>query len=109
MPPQAQKEEEKKPEEASAQQNPPPVAAPVETQTPVPEAAFDGKKKKGKLPKVKKQPAPPSSADEPNWFFLTLSCLTLICVCFIAYLLFAQYMNMYEEMQIPIPEFLMPK
>ena len=109
MPPQAQKEEEKKPEEASAQQNPPPVAAPVETQTPVPEAAVDGKKKKGKLPKVKKQPAPPSSADEPNWFFLTLSCLTLICVCFIAYLLFAQYMNMYEEMQIPIPEFLMPK
>ncbi len=111
MPPQAvhKEEEEKKPEEASAQQNQPPVAAPVETQTPVPEAAVDGKKKKGKLPKVKKQPAPPSSADEPNWFFLTLSCLTLICVCFIAYLLFAQYMNMYEEMQIPIPEFLMPK
>ena len=110
MPPQAQKEEEKKPEEAPVQQQAqPPVAAPVETQTPVPEAALDGKKKKGKLPKVKKQPAPPSSADEPNWFFLTLSCLTLICVCFIAYLLFAQYMNMYEEMQIPIPQFLMPK
>ena len=76
---------------------------------PVPETAVDGKKKKGKLPKVKKQKAPVTSADEPNWFFLTLSCLTLICVCFIAYLLFAQYMNMYEEMQIPIPAFLMPK
>ena len=49
-----------------------------------------------------------ASADEPNWFFLTLSCITLICVCFIAYLLFAQYMNMYEETQIPIPQFLMP-
>ena len=85
------------------------MAAPVETQTPVPEAAADGKKKKGKLPKVKKQPAAPTSADEPNWFFLTLSCLVLIAVCFVAYILFAQYMNMYEEMQIPIPEFLMPK
>ena len=85
------------------------MAAPVKTQTPVPEAAVDGKKKKGKLPKVKKQPAPPSSADEPNWFFLTLSCLVLIAVCFVAYILFAQYMNMYEEAQIPVPGFLMPK
>ena len=75
----------------------------------MPEAIDDGKKKKGKLPKAKKQKAPVTSADEPNWFFLTLSCLTLIGVCFIAYLLFAQYMNMYEGMQIPVPEFLMPK
>ena len=104
MPPQAaQKQEEQKPAEQ------PPVAAPVETPTPVPEAVPEDKKKKGKLPKVKKQKAPVTSADEPNWFFLTLSCLTLICVCFIAYLLFAQYMNMYEETQIPIPQFLMPK
>ena len=109
MPPQmAQKPEEQKPE-AAAQTEQPPVAAPVETPTPVPEAVPEGGKKKGKLPKVKKQKAPVTSADEPNWFFLTLSCLTLICICFIAYLLFAQYMNMYEEMQIPIPEFLMPK
>lgn len=107
-PPPVQKEGEQQPAEAAPQQQPP-VAAPVETQTPVPEAVPEDKKKKGKLPKVKKQPAPPSSADEPNWFFLTLSCLTLIAVCFIAYLLFAQYMNMYEGMQIPIPEFLMPK
>ena len=106
-PPPVQKEAEQPAETAPQQQ--PPVAAPVETQTPVPEAVPEDKKKKGKLPKVKKQPAPPSSADEPNWFFLTLSCLTLIAVCFIAYLLFAQYMNMYEGMQIPIPEFLMPK
>ncbi len=109
MPPQAaQKPEEQKPE-AAAQSEQPPVAAPVETPTPVPEAVPEDGKKKGKLPKVKKQKAPVTSADEPNWFFLTLSCLTLICVCFIAYLLFAQYMNMYEEMQIPIPAFLMPK
>ena len=106
MPPQAQKPEEQKSGDAAAQ---PPVAAPVETPTPVPEAVPEDKKKKGKLPKVKKQKAPVTSADEPNWFFLTLSCLTLICVCFIAYLLFAQYMNMYEEAQIPIPQFLMPK
>jgi len=108
--PQVQKPAEQKPEEAAAapQAEQPPVAAPVETPTPVPEAPED-KKKKGKLPKVKKQKAPVTSADEPNWFFLTLSCLTLIAVCFIAYLLFAQYMNMYEEMQIPIPQFLMPK
>ena len=106
MPPQAQKQEEQKPEQPAEQ---PPVAAPVETPTPVPEAAVDGKKKKGKLPKVKKQKDPVTSADEPNWFFLTLSILTLICVCFIAYLLFAQYMNMYEGQQIPIPQFLMPK
>ena len=65
--------------------------------------------KKGKLPKVKKQKAPVTSADEPNWFFLTLSILTLICVCFIAYLLFAQYMNMYQGQQIPVPGFLLPK
>ena len=109
MPPQmAQKPEEQKPE-AAAQTEQPPVAAPVEIPTPVPEAVPEDGKKKGKLPKVKKQKAPVTSADEPNWFFLTLSCLTLICICFIAYLLFAQYMNMYEEMQIPIPEFLMPK
>ena len=106
MPPQAQKPEEQKSGDAAAQ---PPVAAPVETPTPVPEAVPEDKKKKGKLPKVKMQKAPVTSADEPNWFFLTLSCLTLICVCFIAYLLFAQYMNMYEEAQIPIPQFLMPK
>ena len=108
MPPQAaqQKPEEQPPVEAAPAQ--PPVAAPVETPTPVPEAVPDDKKKKGKLPKVKKQKAPVTSADEPNWFFLTLSCITLICVCFIAYLLFAQYMNMYEETQIPIPQFLMP-
>ena len=107
-PPPTHKDEEQKNEAAEAQQAQPPVAEPVQTQTPVPEAAADGKKKKGKLPKVKKQPAP-SSADEPNWFFLTLSCLVLIAVCFIAYILFAQYMNMYEEMQIPVPGFLMPK
>ena len=111
MPPQAPQKTEEKQENAVQQEQQPPVAAPVETSTPVPEAVpeADGKKKKGKLPKVKKQPAPPSSADEPNWFFLTLSCLTLIAVCFIAYLLFAQYMNMYQGMQIPVPEFLMPK
>ncbi len=110
MPPQApQKSEEQKAEAAAQQTEQPPVAAPVETPTPVPEAVPEDKKKKGKLPKVKKQKAPVTSADEPNWFFLTLSCLTLICVCFIAYLLFAQYMNMYEGAQIPIPEFLMPK
>ena len=110
MPPVAQKPEEQAPAEAAPQPEQPPVAAPVETLTPVPEAVpEDNKKKKGKLPKVKKQKAPVTSADEPNWFFLTLSCLTLIAVCFVAYLLFAQYMNMYEEMQIPIPEFLMPK
>ena len=108
-PPVHKDEEEKKDAPAVPQQQQPPVAAPVQTQTPVPEAAADGKKKKGKLPKVKKQPAAPSSADEPNWFFLTLSCLVLIAVCFVAYILFAQYMNMYEEMQIPIPGFLMPK
>ena len=106
MPPQAQKQEEQKPEQPAEQ---PPVAAPVETPTPVPEALPEDKKKKGKLPKVKKQKDPVTSADEPNWFFLTLSILTLICVCFIAYLLFAQYMNMYEGQQIPIPQFLMPK
>ena len=111
LPPQAPQKPEEKQENAVQQEQQPPVAAPVETPTPVPEAVpeADGKKKKGKLPKVKKQPAPPSSADEPNWFFLTLSCLTLIAVCFIAYLLFAQYMNMYQGMQIPVPEFLMPK
>ena len=106
MPPQG----EQKPEEQAAQPQPP-VAAPVETQTPVPEAVpeeTDGKKKKGKLPKVKKQKQP-SSPDEPNWFFFTLSCLTLIAVCLTAYILFAQYMNMYEGAQIPLPEFLMPK
>ena len=109
MPPQAaQKPEEQQPE-AAQQAEQPPVAAPVETPTPVPEAVAEDGKKKGKLPKVKKQKAPVTSADEPNWFFLTLSCLTLIGVCFIAYLLFAQYMNMYEGMQIPVPEFLMPK
>ena len=110
-PPPIHKDEEQKPEEAAVTQEPQqttPVAAPVETPTPVPEAVPEDGKKKGKLPKVKKQKAPVTSADEPNWFFLTLSCLTLICVCFIAYLLFAQYMNMYEGMQIPIPEFLMP-
>jgi hypothetical protein len=106
MPPQAQKQEEQKPEQPAEQ---PPVAAPVETPTPVPEAVPEDKKKKGKLPKVKKQKAPVTSTDEPNWFFLTLSILTLLCVCFIAYLLFAQYMNMYEGQQIPIPQFLMPK
>ena len=106
MPPQAQKQEEQKPAELPEQ---PPVAAPVETPTPVPEAVPEDKKKKGKLPKVKKQKDPVTSADEPNWFFLTLSILTLICVCFIAYLLFAQYMNMYQGQQIPIPQFLMPK
>ena len=107
LPPQAVQ----KPEDAAAPQQAeqPPVAAPVETPTPVPEAVAEDGKKKGKLPKVKKQKAPVTSADEPNWFFLTLSCLTLIGVCFIAYLLFAQYMNMYEGMQIPVPEFLMPK
>ena len=110
LPPQVQKPEEQAPAEAAPQpEQQPPVAAPVETPTPVPEAVPEGDKKKGKLPKVKKQKAPVTSADEPNWFFLTLSCLTLIAVCFIAYLLFAQYMNMYEEMQIPIPAFLMPK
>ena len=111
MPPQmVQKPEEQAPAEAAPQaEQQPPVAAPVETPTPVPENVPEDKKKKGKLPKVKKQKAPVTSADEPNWFFLTLSCLTLIAICFIAYLLFAQYMNMYEEMQIPIPEFLMPK
>ena len=110
MPPQAvQKPEDQKQDAAQQQAEQPPVAAPVETQTPVPEAVAEDNKKKGKLPKVKKQKAPVTSADEPNWFFLTLSCLTLIGVCFIAYLLFAQYMNMYEGMQIPIPEFLMPK
>ena len=111
LPPQAAQKPEEKQENAAQQEQQPPVAAPVETSTPVPDAVpeSDGKKKKGKLPKVKKQPAPPSSADEPNWFFLTLSCLTLIAVCFIAYLLFAQYMNMYQGMQIPVPEFLMPK
>ena len=103
MPPQAQKQEEQKPAEQT------PVAAPVETPTPVPEAVPEDKKKKGKLPKVKKQKDPVTSADEPNWFFLTLSILTLLCVCFIAYLLFAQYMNMYQDQQIPIPQFLMPK
>ena len=110
LPPQAvQNQEEQKQDAAPQQADQPPVAAPVETPTPVPEAIDDGKKKKGKLPKAKKQKAPVTSADEPNWFFLTLSCLTLIGVCFIAYLLFAQYMNMYEGMQIPVPEFLMPK
>jgi hypothetical protein len=111
MPPQVQQKPEEQKPDAAAQQTEQPavVAAPVETPTPVPEAVPEDKKKKGKLPKVKKQKAPVTSADEPNWFFLTLSCLTLICVCFIAYLLFAQYMNMYEEMQIPIPQFLMPK
>ena len=110
LPPQApQNQEEQQPEAAAQQADQPPVAAPVETPTPVPEAVPEDKKKKGKLPKVKKQKAPVTSADEPNWFFLTLSCITLICVCFVAYLLFAQYMNMYEGMQIPIPEFLMPK
>ena len=110
MPPQApqQKPEEQKPAEA-AQAEQPPVAAPVETPTPVPEAVPEDDKKKGKLPKVKKQKAPVTSADEPNWFFLTLSILTLICVCFIAYLLFAQYMNMYQGQQIPVPGFLLPK
>jgi len=106
MPPQVHQEEQK-PQEAAQ----PPVAAPVETPTPVPEAVpeeADGKKKKGKLPKVKKQKEP-ASADEPNWFFFTLSCLTLIAVCITAYILFAQYMNMYEGAQIPLPEFLMPK
>ena len=103
MPPQAQKQEEQKPEEQT------PVAAPVETPIPVPEAVPEDKKKQGKLPKVKKQKDPVTSADEPNWFFLTLSILTLLCVCFIAYLLFAQYMNMYQDQQIPIPQFLMPK
>ena len=108
MPPQApqQKPEEQKPAEQAEQ---PPVAAPVETPTPVPEAVPEDKKKKGKLPKVKKQKEPVTSADEPNWFFLTLSILTLICVCFIAYLLFAQYMNIYQGQQIPVPGFLMPK
>ena len=110
MPPQAQKPEDQKPADAAAQQaEQPPVAAPVETSTPVPESVPEDKKKKGKLPKVKKQKDPVTSADEPNWFFLTLSILTLICVCFIAYLLFAQYMNMYQGQQIPIPQFLMPK
>jgi hypothetical protein len=109
MPPQAQKPEEQKPAEAAQQAEQTPVAAPVETPTPVPEAVPEDKKKKGKLPKVKKQKDPVTSADEPNWFFLTLSILTLICVCFIAYLLFAQYMNMYQGQQIPIPQFLMPK
>ena len=108
MPPQAQKPEEKKDVEATLVEQPP-VAAPVETPTPVPEAVPEDKKKKGKLPKVKKQKDPVTSADEPNWFFLTLSILTLICVCFIAYLLFAQYMNMYQGQQIPVPGFLMPK
>ena len=110
LPPQAVQNQEAQKQDAAPQQaDQPPVAAPVETPTPVPEAIDDGKKKKGKLPKAKKQKAPVTSADEPNWFFLTLSCLTLIGVCFIAYLLFAQYMNMYEGMQIPVPEFLMPK
>ena len=111
MPPQApqQKPEEEKPAEVAQQAEQPPVAAPVETPTPVPEAVPEDGKKKGKLPKVKKQKAPVTSADEPNWFFLTLSILTLICVCFIAYLLFAQYMNMYQGQQIPVPGFLMPK
>ena len=111
MPPQApqQKQEEQKPAEAAQQAEQPPVAAPVETPTPVPEAVPEDDKKKGKLPKVKKQKAPVTSADEPNWFFLTLSILTLICVCFIAYLLFAQYMNMYQGQQIPVPGFLLPK
>ncbi|MBR2963770.1 MAG: hypothetical protein IKC53_06155 [Lentisphaeria bacterium] len=111
MPPQApqQKQEEQKPAEAAQQAEQPPVAAPVETPTPVPEAVPEDNKKKGKLPKVKKQKAPVTSADEPNWFFLTLSILTLICVCFIAYLLFAQYMNMYQGQQIPVPGFLLPK
>ena len=107
MPPQSQQDEARKPEDQAA----PPVAAPVETPTPVPEAVpeeTDGKKKKGKLPKVKKQKQP-ASPDEPNWFFFTLSCLTLIAVCITAYILFAQYMNMYEGAQIPLPEFLMPK
>ena len=108
MPPQAQRPEEKKDAEATPAEQPP-VAAPVETPTPVPEAVPEDKKKKGKLPKVKKQKDPVTSADEPNWFFLTLSILTLICVCFIAYLLFAQYMNMYQGQQIPVPGFLMPK
>ena len=109
MPPQAGQKPEEQKQDAAPSADLPPVAAPVETPTPVPEAIDDSKKKKGKLPKVKKQKDPVTSADEPNWFFLTLSCLTLIGVCFIAYLLFAQYMNMYEGMQIPIPEFLMPK
>ena len=107
MPQQADQAQEQKPEEAAQ----PPVAAPVETSTPVPEAVpeeADGKKKKAKLPKVKKQKEP-GSPDEPNWFFFTLSCLTLIAVCATAYILFAQYMNMYEGAQIPLPEFLMPK
>ena len=110
-PPHPQKTEEQKPGEQPEPQaeQPHPVAEPIKTSIPVPDAVPDDtKKKKGKLPKVEKQKAPVTSADEPNWFFLTLSCLTLICVCFIAYLLFAQYMNMYEGMQIPIPEFLMP-
>ena len=106
--PQVQKHEEQKDVEATLVEQPP-VAAPVETPTPVPEAVPEDKKKKGKLPKVKKQKDPVTSADEPNWFFLTLSILTLICVCFIAYLLFAQYMNMYQGQQIPVPGFLMPK
>ena len=111
MPPvQKQEQEEQKPAEAAPQQaEQPPVAAPVETPTPVPEAVPEDGKKKGKLPKVKKQKDPVTSADEPNWFFLTLSVLTLICVCFIAYLLFAQYMNMYQGQQIPVPGFLLPK
>ena len=108
-PPPVHKEEEQKSEEPPTMEIQTPVAAPVETPTPVPEAVPEDGKKKGKLPKVKKQKAPVTSADEPNWFFLTLSCLTLLAVCFIAYLLFAQYMNMYEGMQIPVPEFLMPK
>lgn len=108
-PPPVHKDGEQKPEDAAAQQEQQtPVAAPVETPTPVPEAVPEDGKKKGKLPKVKKQKAPVTSADEPNWFFLTLSCLTLLAVCFIAYLLFAQYMNMYEGLEIPIPDFLMP-
>ena len=107
-PPPIHKEEEQPPAEATMPEQTL-VASPVETPTPVPEAVPEDGKKKGKLPKVKKQKAPVTSADEPNWFFLTLSCLALLAVCFVAYLLFAQYMNMYQDMQIPVPGFLLPK
>ena len=100
-PPPVRKEQDED-EEAAARKTQPPVAAPVETATPVPEAPED-KKKKGKLPKVKKQKIPTGAEDEPNWFFLLLSCVALIAICFIAYLVFAQYENMYGGNQLPIP------
>ncbi|GEM_PF-4958160 len=95
-------ETEKAPEAAEKA----PEAAPVK-------AAPDAKPikndagKKAKLPKVSKV----TKSDEPNAFFLVCFCLTLIAVIALTYLVFAQYMNFYQEekVQVPVPQILMPK